>query len=110
MRAARRAGGAALALVLAGTRSRGGRPRDRRADLRRDGLAVAVRGRDPPVELSLLDLPARSAVQAKGRADPRPLSGRSVDADQRSPSADPDPTRGPGCRRRPMDDQTAPLA
>src|SRR2546422_7030152 len=40
-------------------RSRGRRARDRRADLRRDRLALAVRRRDQALAAPLLDLPAR---------------------------------------------------
>ena len=56
-------------------RWRGGRARDRRDDRGRHDLAVAERRRDPPVELPLLDLPARPELRAEGRADPRPVRG-----------------------------------
>jgi len=38
-------------------------------------VAVAIGGRDPTVELPLVDLPARPAVQGEGRPDPRPVRG-----------------------------------
>ena len=49
------------------------RARDLRADLRRDGLALALRGRDQALAVPLLDLPARSRLHRQGRPHPRPL-------------------------------------
>ena len=73
MRAARRQRGAAGALVVDRARARGCRAWDLRADLRRDGVALAVRGRDQAVAAPLLDLPARPAVHRQGRPHPRPV-------------------------------------
>ena len=47
--------------------------RDRRADQRRHGLALARRRRDQALAAPLLDLPARPALRRAGRPDPRPL-------------------------------------
>src|SRR2546422_480280 len=56
-------------------RSRGRRARDRRADLRRDRLALAVRRRDQALAAPLLDLPARPPLRREGRPSARPLPG-----------------------------------
>jgi transposase len=62
-------------------RSRAGRPlswrakrsdRDRRDDRGDHDLSVAARGRDPPVELPFVDLPARPKLLPKSGPDPRP--------------------------------------
>lgn len=62
----RRQPGPAVALELLGTGPRGRHPRSSRPHLTDHGVAVAGRGRDPPMVRTLADLPPRPRLRRQG--------------------------------------------